>query len=154
MTPRLILNRLRHTERATVGALYREGPFFLCDTLERGPGDPPGANRPQLDRIPAGEHPLRVRAEGGYHQRAFKRWPGMHRGMVEIVVPGRTFILIHWGNYWRDTLGCILVGDGVFTDGDGEPAVGSSRKTYERIYADIWRVADARGTILITDESA
>lgn len=145
----LILNRLRSTKRATVGSLYLGGPLHLCDTLERGPG----TNRVQLDRIPAGRHKLRLRTEGGYDARARKLFPDIHQGMIEIIVPGRTFILIHWGNYWRDTLGCILVGDGVFTDGDGEPAVGKSRDTYACIYPQIVDVAKNGGFITITDEA-
>lgn len=145
----LILTRLRSTERATIGALFL-GPLKLCDTLERGPGP----NRPELDRIPAGRHKLRLRTEGGYHARAKKLFPEIHRGMVEIIVPGRTFILIHWGNYWRDTLGCILVGQGVGVDGDGEPAVWSSQASYARIYPQIVDLADEGGFITITDERA
>ena len=141
----LILNRLCSTRRATVGKLYA-GALHLCDTLERGPGP----NRVQLDRIPAGEHKLRLRSEGGYHARAAKLFPDIHRGMIEIIVPGRTFMLIHWGNYWRDTLGCILVGDGVFTDGDGEPAVAASRKTYARVYPQIVDLAEEGRSIIIT----
>lgn len=49
-------------------------------------------------------------------------------------VEGRTWILIHFGNYYRDTRGCILVGNG-FTDidGDGYRDVTSSKKTLKRI---------------------
>ena len=72
--------------------------------------------------------------------------------MVEIVVPGRTFILIHWGNYWRGTLGCILVGEGTFADGDGEPAVSHSRDTYARIYPQIVDLADEGAFMSIIDE--
>lgn len=49
-------------------------------------------------------------------------------------VEGRTWILIHFGNYYRDTRGCILVGNN-FTDidGDGYRDVTSSKKTMQRI---------------------
>ncbi|WP_435263447.1 DUF5675 family protein [Tenacibaculum sp. nBUS_03] len=51
-------------------------------------------------------------------------------------VPGRSLILIHFGNYFTDTRGCILVGN-AFKDinGDGYRDVTSSKKTMKRILA-------------------
>ena len=46
-------------------------------------------------------------------------------------VPGRTAILIHWGNFERNTEGCILLGIGAgFSEGEG-PAVWQSKKAIE-----------------------
>lgn len=148
-TSHLVLNRFRATEKATQGRLYL-GNLFLCDTLELGPG----TNRPSLDRIPAGTHQLRLRTEGGYHSIAKTRWPTMHKGMVEIVVEGRTYILIHWGNFYTNTEGCILVGRGFRTDKDGQPALNvGSLDTYVEIYPQILEAARSGGTITIVDES-
>lgn len=147
-TQHLVLNRFRATEKATQGHLYL-GNLYLCDTLELGPG----SNRPSLDRIPAGVHRLRLRTEGGYHNIAKGRWPTMHEGMVEIVVEGRTYILIHWGNFYTNTEGCILVGQGFRTDDDGQPALNvGSIDTYVRIYPLILEAARSGGTITILDE--
>lgn len=51
-------------------------------------------------------------------------------------VPGRSLILIHFGNYYTDTRGCILVGN-AFKDinKDGYRDVTSSKKTMKRILA-------------------
>ena len=51
-------------------------------------------------------------------------------------VPGRSLILIHFGNYYTDTRGCILV-DNAFKDinKDGYRDVTSSKKTMKRILA-------------------
>lgn len=45
-------------------------------------------------------------------------------------VPGRSSILIHWGNFEKDTDGCILVGleSGML---NGEPAVMYSKKAFD-----------------------
>lgn len=50
-------------------------------------------------------------------------------------VPGRSEILIHTGNYHKDVLGCILVGDD-FKDSnkDGRLDVINSKKTLEKLY--------------------
>lgn len=49
-------------------------------------------------------------------------------------IEGRTWILIHWGNYTRDILGCILVGqEHRDIDGDGTPDVTNSRATMKAL---------------------
>ena len=45
-------------------------------------------------------------------------------------VPDRTYILFHWGNYERNTRGCILLGLGSAMM-SGEPAIQSSRNGVE-----------------------
>lgn len=49
-------------------------------------------------------------------------------------VPGRTHIQIHKGNFTRDILGCILVGDSIkFLNGDGIPDITNSFNTMEKL---------------------
>jgi len=44
-------------------------------------------------------------------------------------VPGRSAILFHWGNYQRNTEGCILLGDRLL---GGPRGVGNSRIAFQR----------------------
>jgi len=73
--------------------------------------------------------------------------PGLYRatkylsptkGLVLLLhdVPGREYIEIHAGNYTRQILGCVLVGDGIkYLDKDDIPDVTNSRMTLERLLA-------------------
>lgn len=59
-------------------------------------------------RIPAGTYRLRRRRVGGFYQRYRDRFA--HRFVPELEnVPGFTWILIHIGNFVRDTAGCLLM---------------------------------------------
>ena len=49
-------------------------------------------------------------------------------------VDGRTYIRIHKGNFTRQILGCVLVGEKSYDfDGDGIPDVTSSAKTLRKL---------------------
>ncbi|MGB1299218.1 MAG: DUF5675 family protein [Psychrobium sp.] len=49
-------------------------------------------------------------------------------------VVGRTDVLIHYGNFTGDTLGCILVGESIADiDRDGIMDVASSKRTLEQL---------------------
>jgi len=62
-------------------------------------------------RIPAGRYRLKFRTEGGHHNKYKRMYPEWHRGMIELQdVPNYKYILIHIGNYVKDTDGCLLVG--------------------------------------------
>jgi len=62
-------------------------------------------------RIPAGRYRLKFRTEGGHHIKYKRMYPEWHRGMIELQdVPNYKYILIHIGNYVKDTDGCLLVG--------------------------------------------
>lgn len=124
----LTLLRYACGDKSTLGALSIDGQF-ACYTLE----NPWQDNRRRISSIPTGTYKLQLRQEGGWHGRAAARFPAMHKGMIELKdVPGRTFILIHWGNTPRNTDGCILVGKTAATD-----FVGHSVKAYEAVYPPI-----------------
>jgi hypothetical protein len=95
-----ILERLQGGDKQTLGhlSLFKgKEEIFECVTLEladRG-------NRIRISRIPSGEYLVRPRWSKKY---------GDHYEVVD--VHGRTYILIHNGNYYTDTVGCILVGAG------------------------------------------
>lgn len=128
---RLTLHRYLDTGKSTAGLLFLDGEF-ACHTLE----NPWKNNERRVSCIPEGTYRLGLRTEGGWDERAGKKFPAMHKGMIELQdVPDRTFILMHWGNYPKDTEGCILLGKTAGVD-----MVGSSVETYEKVYP---KIADA-----------
>ena len=112
------------------------GKRFLCYTLE----DEHRVLKVRGEtRIPAGIYNIKLRTEGGFHQRYDKKYPGIHRGMLHVVdVPGFEYILIHTGTTDEPTAGCLIVGDSqennlILRDG----FVGKSVNAYKRIYPSI-----------------
>lgn len=82
--------------------------------------------------IPAGIYEIRLRTEGGMHQKYARRFP-WHVGMLWLQdVPGFEWIYIHIGNDDDDTDGCILVGET-----RGPDWIGESVKAYTRLYQHI-----------------
>lgn len=62
--------------------------------------------------IPAGKYQIGIRDYGGHHHKYLKKFPGIHRGMLQILeVPGYTDILIHILNTHLETKGCLGVGN-------------------------------------------
>ena len=112
------------------------GKRFLCYTLE----DEHRVLKVRGEtRIPAGIYNIKLRTEGGFHQRYDKKYPGIHRGMLhDVDVPGFEYIIIHTGNTDEHTAGCLIVGDSqennlILRDG----FVGKSVNAYKRIYPSI-----------------
>lgn len=144
---RLIVERYRSHKRGTLSRVWLEGPDGarrrLCDGLE-----PPWRNNEKnVSCIPVGTYPLRLRNWGDWYQKAIKhkRLGSLSEpGMIEVCkVPGRSAILIHWGNFPEHTEGCLLVGN---ADPDNKVAVWSSVATYERFYSLIVPMIEA-GTL-------
>lgn len=110
------IKRAWSDERCTLGMLSIEGlthdPFF---TLEN-----PARFTTKDARIPSGTYEC-------------EPYSGTKYKDVYIVkdVPGRTAILFHWGNFERDTEGCILIGDGAGMM-SGQPAITGSRIAFDR----------------------
>lgn len=69
---------------------------YKCFCLELPDKD----NQFQVSRIPAGDYKVAKRFSKKYNN---------HFHILD--VPNRSMILIHHGNYYTQTLGCILVGD-------------------------------------------
>ncbi len=102
----MILKRFYDNHYSTTGIIYINGTFF-CATLE-----PPFRHKKVLGstRIPAGEYgiemnytsPMAMNYQNKFDIDCLPRL---------IDVPGFEGILIHIGNYKRDTEGCILVGN-------------------------------------------
>lgn len=115
---KLKLLRDKDSGNATIGRLYCEKEF-LCYTLENTWMD----NEPRVSCIPEGRYGMKTKTYGKYYKKYQLPIPILQD------VPGRSEILIHPGNYAKDTLGCILVGDS-----KGEDAVWNSRNTWHNIY--------------------
>jgi hypothetical protein len=154
------LRRLNEDHRATLGELLDADGRHLCHVLENRWMD----NKPRVSCIPPGIYPLRLRKEGGWHERLKARFPGIHKGAIELAnVPGRTFILIHPGNTHKDTLGCILPGKAAqwperVVDPSADPkarmhAVERSTEAYSGIYRALLAAANWNQSIQVLDLS-
>jgi hypothetical protein len=120
---------------STSGLLFdiTDGVRFLAYTLE---DEYRKHKKSKETRIPAGTYKIKLRNEGGFHQRYSKKYPSIHRGMLHIIdVPGFEYILIHVGNSDEHTAGCLLVGDTQENNQINKNGfIGSSGNAYKRIY--------------------
>lgn len=126
----IVVDRFVSDDDATVSRIAVDGQF-VCFGLEDEYREDKVAGE---TRIPAGTYDVRLRTEGGFHERYRKRFGAMHRGMLHIQnVENFTFVLIHCGNTDDDTTGCLLVGtDAVTTPGD--MSVRNGTAAYKRLY--------------------
>ena len=113
---RILLERINDNGTQTIGrmnVLDESGSsVFDCHTLELPWKD----NNNNVSCIPVGEYKVVKRYSPKY---------GNHFHVTG--VPGRSYILIHKGNYFTDIRGCILVGTGVSDiNRDGQIDVTSS----------------------------
>lgn len=95
-------------------------------------------NQRSISRIPAGKYTCKLRYSQKY------KWH-FHLQDVE----GRSLILIHFGNYYRDTRGCIIVGNNFKDiDNDGYRDVTSSKKSMKKIL----KIAPKEFELIIVNE--
>ncbi len=117
------LIRLRQDDRETLSSLQFYDDDVNLKLSVKALELPDRNNKHSISRVPAGRYTC------------VRRWSvkyGWHYILKN--VPNRDFILIHFGNYYTDTRGCILVGN-AFKDlnKDGYRDVTSSRKTMKRV---------------------
>ena len=104
-------------------------------------------------RIPAGRYKLALRTFGSHHNRYRRKFPDIHRGMIEITdVHGFTDILIHIGNRDTETAGCLLVGSTAEANITAPGWIGSSTSAYLRIYPVIAQMIENRESVFIRYE--
>lgn len=118
-----IIKRQKSDKKQTLGTLELKDvtgkKLFECKTLEL----PDLNNLRQKSCIPKGEYTITPRNSPKY---------GLH--FLVNNVPGRDTILIHYGNFNTDILGCILVGAAhADINGDGFPDVTSSKDTLKKL---------------------
>lgn len=86
-------------------------------------------------RIPEGIYPIKLRKEGGFHNRYKNIFREIHEGMLHITnVPNFKWVLIHCGNTDDHTGGCLLVGDQVNNNQIANGFLSSSRPAYRLLY--------------------
>ena len=109
------IERFYEGENSIIGELYINKKLF-CYSLE----NPWLDNKTFISSIPEGKYSCK--------QYSSKKYPNV----VEILdVKGRTKILIHAGNYAKDTQGCVLLGDSFCKS---KEAIWNSKKTIKKFF--------------------
>ena len=122
MSNKIYLTRLRQNDKQTSGFLsvVNGSGIFSCYTLELPWND----NKPNTSRIPPGVYEWRK-----VHSPAFNTDVILLRD-----VPGRVLVEIHYGNYYKNTHGCLLVGDELEDiNSDGYRDVLNSKRTLKNL---------------------
>ncbi|TJZ50071.1 hypothetical protein FAZ15_21890 [Sphingobacterium olei] len=141
----IVVKRIRQGKESTLSECYLDGKF-ICYGLEDAVRETKIKGR---TAIPAGRYRLKLNTHGGMNARYRKRYPNLHRGMIEISkIPNYSHVYIHIGNNIGDTSGCLLVGDRYKIDSDGDYILEKSAKAYKRVYA-LLVDAVARGEVWI-----
>lgn len=113
-----VINRLERGCKQTLGRFYLYNgtdEIFSCVTLEL----PNRGNERNISNICGGEYTCKLRHSKKY---------GWHYQVTN--VDGRDLILIHFGNYYTNTRGCILFGkDFADINKDGVKDITSSKST-------------------------
>ena len=134
----LLLKRIARRETYTIGHLYIDGVRF-CDTLEdtdRGLRQDMAVSvirakkRQGITAIPTGRYQvtLKVKSQKFSKNKKYDFCGGYLPRLIN--VPAYEGVLIHIGNYPKDTEGCILVGRNTKVG-----AVLESAATFRKLYA-------------------
>ena len=112
----LIIKRVYQSDCTPGIMAYGEHRFFTLELHDKN-------NAPDISCIPAGLYRCRKVDSNKYGE------------CIEIRdVIDRTLIRIHWGNFTRDILGCIIVGDSLKDiDSDGIIDVTNSKRTFKKL---------------------
>lgn len=146
---KLTVKRIRQGNNSTLSEVYIDNRF-CCYGLEDLVRD---RKIKGATAIPAGTYPLRLNTYGAMNARYKRKFPDMHRGMIEIGdIPNFKYVYIHIGNNFADTAGCLLVGDS-YREEDGEYILLKSAKAYKRLYAELVDVvAEGKGEVELRSE--
>ena len=136
-----LIRRVAKSENATLGYLYVNGQR-LCHTLEpldRGLRSDMSAAEIRRRKvrgftaIPTGNYSLSLTYSPSFSPRAFYKSLG---GMLPLVVgvPGFSRILMHCGNSFHDTHGCILLGVAPVIPNGSDYILTSSRVTFRDVF--------------------
>lgn len=157
-TMKLTLKRTKRSNVSTIGELYINGKRF-CYTLEdRDRGLDSTMSLETIKKIkvasetaiPAGTYQIdmdtvspkyQARGAGSTYARIGFKLPRL------LNVPGYSGVLIHIGNYPKDTDACILVGQSVASSGD---AINGSTNAFWALYAELEKAHKKGQKITIT----
>ncbi|SON52944.1 DUF5675 family protein [Vibrio tapetis] len=134
---KLNLNRTKQMGETTLGKLTIEGVSKSWFVLE--PAGPDSITENSDKRIKAGSYRLLPYSSPKY--------PNVYELQN---VPGRTFILIHAGNYHKDTLGCLMPGKIWGSVAKSQYYVGNSKSALKEIFSEI--VNYKKITIVISNQ--
>ena len=139
MKTTLYLHKMDETAHSTVSSLFALDPdddsvrkVFLGFIIEDGYNE---VKIPGETRIPAGLYSLRKKKDGEFLAK-YKSLYG-HEWIPEVMgVPGYSAILIHIGNFIRDTRGCLLPNKSIQYNAANDTFYGTdSGSTYRALYA-------------------
>jgi len=131
--------RVEQTDNSTLSHLYVFDEslkiwLFECYLLEDAIRK---VKIPTATAIPTGVFPLKIRKEGMINLRYEKKYKDWHKGMLEIAeLPNFKFVMIHIGNYIKDTEGCPLTGS-TYSNNGKSFEVFESEKAYKKLYSKI-----------------
>lgn len=141
----LLLKRIARKEKYTIGQLYIDGEYF-CDTLEdtdRGLSQEAGLavcrrkKIPGVTAIPTGRYRVLTNVVSPRFSK-FKQYEFCGGRLPRIInVPAFEGVLIHIGNYPKDTEGCVLVGRNTV-----KGAVMESTATFKQLVARLKTVGE------------
>lgn len=136
----LILTSTDFDANSTEGILSIEGDSFHCFTLEL-----PFTDGSPGSAIPAGRFPVVLQPSPKF-EGSDDPWVQNYAAAMPHIneIPGRSLIMIHWGNEPHNTEGCVLVGET-----KGADFIGSSRSAFAQLYSLI-RDSAAAGDCFIT----
>lgn len=124
------ITRHETSEQGTIGLLKIDKQVF-CFTME----PPDRQNAQNISCIPPGQYICkRVKS------------PRFGNTFEITNVPGRSYILFHWGNTRKDTLGCVMLGNNPGSYG-GERGISSSKSTFREFMYDMDGVEEFHLTI-------
>lgn len=133
------INVIRYSDRngGTFGLLLLDGDFE-CYTLE----DQYRKHKIKgITRIPGGEYKIVLKDVSRFDKSYQKLFGSDYHGMLHILdVPNFEGILIHGGNYPKDTAGCILVGNKANNNNCGVPFLSDSLSAFKTLYRKISKV--------------
>ena len=135
----LVLHRTKYDAVCTEGMVYQPSGF-QCFSLELPFTD--GLHSSAISegrfQVVLGPSPKFESSSDPWVQKYAKLMPHL------LNVPGRSYIMIHWGNEARDTDGCILTGKT-----QGVDFIGSSRNAFAELY-DLLRAPALAGECFLT----